>query len=738
MFVYLINKYAQGVMDMLCIPKVSVNIPKYNNVPNDRVSGNRENSCIGLKPVYRYNLASDTVSFKGNTKVDTNNPQDTEAVKDFIRGYSKRKSSPVPWGDYAIDKIAENVTPKNREFLEDILTINDNALGSKTVIDLLQYVDKPETDKELFRKKIERFKNLSQTLQGDDFSPSTLVSHLGEMSSNTIKDLLESSVLLPKSIQKNKLNSLSTSYNYVAEEYIPKQIKKKNAERSLKHLPKMSDEEKENFVASVMKGNDTQPSFAHVLMLRSIFDEPVCNELLDNRNKYIKTIYIPRLKILTDGDKDTLIKICDKGVTEKHDKGGELKQYSISIDDKIHSLNMLAANRKIINAGYEGINYSDYLLPMNDVFGDYGRLKVDMQGIKIDLMDKSLRSLGIDKKVVDKYMKEYNKAYKEDQSLKTCRDKFWDINYSHLINHDQNANDPSPLPSILQDIIVAGTTGKMDEFLFEKGPIAETNKRVAKIFEQEGINYKKWLKPSIKPISKEFTSKYAKPDEPKKTFTVSVWDRNPQKSLFDGNYTTCCTGIDKDQGLSFPYFLANTSTTTLEVRTEKDKVIAMSRILMAKVDGKPSMIVENIEVNNKMAKHYLYDDKTKYKFREMIFDYARKFVKDVNNTDKEMPVYFSGMYFKVRDIEKGLGNSKRYDDVELIGDYPNDIYINAYGSRMNMDRLSFADDGDGFGMTLIDITKKAEPVIDKNSATDSDSNYNYDDTAYYNQRNRIH
>ena len=272
--------------------------------------------------------------------------------------------------------------------------------------------------------------------------------------------------------------------------------------------------------------------------------------------------------------------------------------------------------------------------------------------------------------------------------------------------------------------------------MYEEGPIAEVNKKVKKDFIEAGIDYDKWIKPSIKPMQKEFISKYAKNGE-KKTFTVSVWDRNPQKSLFDGNYTTCCTGIDKDQGLSFPYFLANTSTTTLEVRSEKDKVIAMSRIIMAKIDGKLSMVVENIEVNNKMAKHYLHNDKVKYKFREMIFDYARKFAKDINNTDEEIPVYFSGMYFKIKDIEKGLGNPKRYDDITLIGEYPNDIYINAYGRRMNQRDLAFADDGDGFAMTLIDITNKAAPVIDKDNDIESDSNYNYDDTAYYNQRNGI-
>ena len=201
--------------------------------------------------------------------------------------------------------------------------------------------------------------------------------------------------------------------------------------------------------------------------------------------------------------------------------------------------------------------------------------------------------------------------------------------------------------------------------------------------------------------------------------------------MFDGNYTTCCTGIDKDQGESFPHYLTNTCTTTLEVRNEKNKVIAMSRILMAKVNGELSMVVENIEVNNKMVKHYLYDDETKYKFREMIFDYARKFAKNINNTDKEIPVYFCGRYYKVKDIEKGLGHPRRYEDIELIGQFPDDLYVNAYGSRLNNNTIR--DDGDEIALTLIDISKKAKPVIDKTNNIESDSNYNYADISSYNQ-----
>ena len=150
---------------------------------------------------------------------------------------------------------------------------------------------------------------------------------------------------------------------------------------------------------------------------------------------------------------------------------------------------------------------------------------------------------------------------------------------------------------------------------------------------------------------------------------------------------------------------------------------------MGKIDGKLSMIVENIEVNNKIAKHYLYDDKTKYKFREMIFDYARNFAKSINKTDKEIPVYFCGIYRKVSDIDKGLEPSQKYDDASILGNFENKFYINSYGGQW--DRTVMHDDGDGFNLKLHNITQKTLAPKTNSVDADSDSNYNHGDSRDY-------
>ena len=121
------------------------------------------------------------------------------------------------------------------------------------------------------------------------------------------------------------------------------------------------------------------------------------------------------------------------------------------------------------------------------------------------------------------------------------------------------------------------------------------------------IDYQKWLRPVIMPKQDIFTSKI-NPSK-KKLFTVKMWNRIPQESLFNGNYTTCCTGIDKEHGNSYIQYMLNTAFNTVEVRTEKGKVIGMSRLFLANINNKPALIVENIEVNNRASKHYLFDDK---------------------------------------------------------------------------------------------------------------------------------
>lgn len=682
-----------------------LNISKINNLnfktlqPTDKQNKTSKYQSIpGFSPKYKYNLNADTVSFKGAPAFNI-----TEA-RAIIEASKKRANWLDDFGPKVIEKISETVTEKSFPFLERILLLDNKKLGFAGVIALLEYINNEETKEEEVDEKINNYNNMGNIVKGFGFKQSVLPGFFDKISKNGVVDIIKSDILLNDT--KHNFNSFPQVYNYAVKHY----------QHEMKKQPKdLEQKTKDRLTTDFMRDK-----FANILVLGSIFDESVCNEILYNRGLYVNDLYIPRLKSLNDADLKLLRRTQTSAVTDKENKGGDLVVYEISLDDKISMLNLLAANREIINAGYEGLNFKEYIKPVN-VFNKDGNFKINFQQLKIDLMDKVLRRIGVEDKVVDKYMANFKEVYERSPELKNNKDKYWDINYVHLLN--------APEGSLLRDIVVNATNGNFRKWIFKESPLAEINRKNEEAFTNAGIDYDRWLDPQISATELMFKNKAGTRI---KEFTVKNWRRIPQESLLDGNYTTCCTGLDKNHGQSFLKYITNTCTTTLEVRTEKDKVVAMSRIMMAKINGKLSMIVENIEVNNKMAKHYLHNDKARYRFREMIFDYARRFADDINMTDEQIPIYFCGQNFKVKDIEKGLGPIEICSDWELIGEYPDKLYVNVYGKTL--DKSQIHDDGDEVKFKLIDITEKAKPVIDDEDEIESDSNYNYQDVLDFNQK----
>ena len=677
-----------------------------------------------FSPKYNKNLTTDVVSFSGNTSTFSR-----DAAREKIEKSFEKTGIRSRFGDKSINSILDEVNPKNEKYLEAILAVGTKNLGKigvsayeliqyrDGVIELLKYAGDEKTIPEEFEEKFNNFRNMKKIVKNNfGFVNSILADYIDDIPMKSAVDLIKSDLLFRS--PRHNFNSFPDAYNY-AVKYFNHQISKANDDLQKNKMPELDDKGIKIEVDKLMRSK-----FSNLLILAMIFDETTCNEFMNNRGKYIDTVYMPRLRMLNGEDFDFLRRVQTSGVTYKDNKGGTLSKYGFSLDDKIYVLNLLAANRVIQNAGGEGINCQDYMIFENPNNKD-GNFKLDFQKIKRDLMDKSLRHIGVSDDVVDKYMRNYDEAYEQDPSMKNVRNRFWDINYAHLLPLKATEG------TLIRDIIVNGTYGPtaFRKFLFGEGEVAEINEKNRTAFEKAGINYDAWIEPPTTPVIKIFKHK----DNPAKNkeFKAEIWRRNPQESLFDGNYTSCCTGIDKDQGDSFPIFLTNTATTTLEVRTDKNKVLAMSRLLIAKINGKPSLVVENIEVNNKMAKHYLYNDETKQEFREMIFEYVRQFAKDINNGKEDIPVYFCGYYYKLSDIAKGLKPVKDYDDVELIGEYPNGIWINSYGRRYEPNKAAYADDGDGFAFKLHDITVPTAKKIDTTKGPATDADYNYEDIGSY-------
>ena len=180
-------------------------------------------------------------------------------------------------------------------------------------------------------------------------------------------------------------------------------------------------------------------------------------------------------------------------------------------------------------------------------------------------------------------------------------------------------------------------------------------------FKKLGLNYDKWLNYNEK-SSIDFNGH---------NYDIKLWDRIPQKDLFMGNRTSCCTAIiDGGNGKATPIYLSNTAFNVVQMTDENGNIVAMSRIFVANVDEKPSVIIENIEVNNAFLKNRTPEEL--HKLRDNMFGYISNLTNAVSN-GKEMNIYFSKNYTHVP-LEEYEVIQKQ---VDFVGDISSEsVYLN--------------------------------------------------------------
>ena len=203
-------------------------------------------------------------------------------------------------------------------------------------------------------------------------------------------------------------------------------------------------------------------------------------------------------------------------------------------------------------------------------------------------------------------------------------------------------------------------------------PLGRTNAKTKSKFKKAGLNYDKWLNYSEK-TSIEFNGH---------KYDIKLWDRKPQKDLFMGNRTSCCTAIiDGGNGKATPIYLSNTAFNVVEMTDENGNIVAMSRIFVGKIDEKPSVIVENVEINNAFLKNR--DEAELKELRDKMFGYIGNLASAVSN-DNEMPVYFSKNYTKVPVSDLAEETKK----VEFLGDISSEtVYLNCAPGWTSLDEL---------------------------------------------------
>ncbi len=149
-------------------------------------------------------------------------------------------------------------------------------------------------------------------------------------------------------------------------------------------------------------------------------------------------------------------------------------------------------------------------------------------------------------------------------------------------------------------------------------------------------------------------------------WTIKMWDRFPQKDLFQGNYSTCCIGIGNGNGKAMPHYLLNTAYNMIEItdsKTGKIKGNALCYFVKDR-DNKPMFIIDNIEIANTDK----LSDKNGIALRNAIAEYASRVAQEV--TGEENTAVCVSDRFNDVPVEDLKGQKKK---VSLVGNIDSKI-----------------------------------------------------------------
>lgn len=214
----------------------------------------------------------------------------------------------------------------------------------------------------------------------------------------------------------------------------------------------------------------------------------------------------------------------------------------------------------------------------------------------------------------------------------------------------------------IQEVAKIALTNDFMEYITQgENKYAINNTKTEKQFRELGLNYDTWLKYDEKNDIEIEGGEYS----------IKLWDRNPQKDLFMGNRTSCCTAvIDGGNGKATPIYLTNTAFNVVELKDKSGNIVGMSRIFVANIDEKPAIIVENIELNNAFLKDKKEEEMKK--LRDNMLGYIKDFAKSISK-DGDMKVYFSRNYTHVPTDDYKLEEK----NIEFVGSTTSEsIYLN--------------------------------------------------------------
>ncbi len=638
-------------------------------------------------------VKSNPISFKGE-EVGALSKEELEKAKTKLEN-SKREYSMdnnlAKFRPAQVDNILNSLNKKNIKYLDDLLMMNNSKLTDIHITQMLNYITTTKESDKVIKQKMDFTKNIGKTFAKevpvklyDDF--------MDNIGNPTFPLILKSDLAIE--------GKASSSFRAACDKIYSRLVPKKD----------------DPYEKSLAKQKFCSRYLGELLFAGSIFSTNTFDDLTFNRLRSFD-VYAKRLQILEKRDVNYLRLIGKDGVDQNHDDD----IYGLSVNDTITAFHLISLNRHLLNSGYKGINFDsdNYKMYINEK-----KFIPDLPLMQKKLLRYVLEYSGINEEDKESYLKKYANAFNKNRSDGTKIDNsvFWDTDYVHLLMSEKR----TPLNDIIKvmtENVARTPINELDSQEVFISYITDTsnkygrrNAKTKEIFENENLDYEKWLKPEIEATSAKFTSRSTPWQPLTKTFSAKVWNRIPQESLFDGNYTTCCTGIDKEHGDSFPEYLLSTFTNTIEIRNERGEVSGMSRIFMTKINGEVALLIENMEMRNLSNARYLHINKKKEdqnavnRYREMIFDYAENLADHINlDKSRKIPVYFATSYPKIKGITNGLDKIEGIRKLEILGSTPDKIYINTFGDDVEgYDKTGEADRIEFLTSNLINVTENRQ------------------------------
>lgn len=156
-------------------------------------------------------------------------------------------------------------------------------------------------------------------------------------------------------------------------------------------------------------------------------------------------------------------------------------------------------------------------------------------------------------------------------------------------------------------------------------------------------------------------------------WTIKMWDRIPQKDLFQGNYSTCCIGMGRGNGSAMPHYIMNTAFNMIEfVDNTTGKIVGNALCYFAdKEDGKPAFIIDNVEIANSAKP----SNEVGLKLRDMLIEYASRITKEVTGSDN-IPIYLGPDNNDIPDNDF----CTIVEEMNFLGDIDcEEIYLDVFG-----------------------------------------------------------